>query len=142
MDTETIKTIKEIREIAKSISGKLPEEERIKIAMQIQRNKILKEELSAIYEILVRMLSFRGGYQRRKIRVKDLRSVDDTLQCLKCSSNSVFEYSTDEIQFGEYRDNNAGHYYVDCSCSNCGNNFRAYIKFRYSVTHVTFRNTQ
>ena len=62
MDTETIKTIKEIREIAKSISGKLPEEERIKIAMQIQRNKILKEELSAIYEILVRMLSFRGGY--------------------------------------------------------------------------------
>ena len=56
MDTETIKTIKEIQQIADSllwkVSEKMPEKERIKIAVQIQRNKILKEELSAIYEIL------------------------------------------------------------------------------------------
>ena len=56
MDTETIKTIKEIQQIADSLlwkaPGEMPEEERIKIAVQIQRNKILKEELSAIYSIL------------------------------------------------------------------------------------------
>ena len=56
MDTETIKTIKEIQQIADSLLWKVPrkmsEEERIKIAVQIQRNKILKEELSAIYSIL------------------------------------------------------------------------------------------
>lgn len=56
MDTETIKIIKEIQEIAESlvwkVPGNMPGEERIKIAVQIQRNKILKEELSAIYEIL------------------------------------------------------------------------------------------
>ena len=56
MDTETIKTIKEIQQIADSLIWKVPEKmsekERIKIAVQIQRNKILKEELSAIYEIL------------------------------------------------------------------------------------------
>lgn len=56
MDTETIKIIKEIQKIADSLlwkaPEKMPEKERIKIAIQIQRNKILKEELSAIYEIL------------------------------------------------------------------------------------------
>ena len=56
MDTETIKTINEMQKIADSLIWKVPEkmseEERIKIAIQIQRNKILKEELSAIYGIL------------------------------------------------------------------------------------------
>ena len=56
MDTETIKTIKEIQQIADSLIWKVPEKmsekERIEIAVQIQRNKILKEDLSAIYEIL------------------------------------------------------------------------------------------
>lgn len=51
MDTETIKIIKEIQKIADSllwkVPEKMPEKERIKIAIQIQRNKILKEELSA-----------------------------------------------------------------------------------------------
>ena len=56
MDTETIKIIKEMQKIADSLIWKVPEKmsekERIEIAVQIQRNKILKEELSAIYEIL------------------------------------------------------------------------------------------
>ena len=56
MSADIEKVIEEIQEIADSlpwkVPGEMPEEERIEIAVQIQRNKILKEELSAIYEIL------------------------------------------------------------------------------------------
>lgn len=65
MHVETIKMTKEIQEIAESlickVTGKMPEEERIKIAIEIQRNKILKEELSAIYEILDDIRCIRSG---------------------------------------------------------------------------------
>ena len=66
MHVETIKMTKEIQEIAESlickVTGKIPEEERIKIAIEIQRNKILKEELSAIYGILSEAMRYKRGY--------------------------------------------------------------------------------
>lgn len=56
MNTETTKIMKEIQKIADSLIWKVPEKmtekERIEIAVEIQRNEILKEGLSAIYEIL------------------------------------------------------------------------------------------
>lgn len=53
MDRETEKLLEEVQEISEKlfleISGSLTHSERIKIAIELQRNKILKKELEDIY---------------------------------------------------------------------------------------------
>lgn len=53
MDSETEKLLEEVQEISEKlfleISGSLTHQERIKIAIELQRNKILKKELEDIY---------------------------------------------------------------------------------------------
>ena len=53
MDMETEKLLEEVQEISEKlfleISGSLTHSERIKIAIELQRNKILKKELEDIY---------------------------------------------------------------------------------------------
>ena len=53
MDRETEKLLEEVQEISENlfckISGSLTHQERVKIAIGLQRNKILKKELEDIY---------------------------------------------------------------------------------------------
>lgn len=53
MDRETEKLLEEVQEISEKlfceISGSLTHQERVKIAIELQRNKILKKELEDIY---------------------------------------------------------------------------------------------
>lgn len=56
MDMETERLLEEAQEISEKlfleISGSLTHQERIKIAIELQRNKILKKELEDIYNKL------------------------------------------------------------------------------------------
>lgn len=61
------------------------------------------------------------------------KSVDDVMICPKCGSNNCYSYNTDEIEL-DY--DNTGHYFVDCCCKDCKNNFRLYTRFKYELTDV------
>jgi hypothetical protein len=59
------------------------------------------------------------------------KSIDDVMICPYCSSEDCYEYCTDEIALDS---DGTGHYYVDCHCNKCGDDFRLYTEFEYSVT--------
>lgn len=60
-----------------------------------------------------------------------MTTIDEVMICPKCNSNNTSEYSIDEIEFNS---DGTGHYYVDCSCQDCGNHFRLYTNFKYDIT--------
>lgn len=51
--------------------------------------------------------------------------------CPKCGSNNWYSYNTDEIEFSF---DGTGHYYIDCECKDCYNDWRQYYKFKYVIT--------
>lgn len=59
--------------------------------------------------------------------------IGDVMNCPNCDSFDCYEYNTDELCFDA---NGHGHYNVDCKCRNCGENFRLYTEFKYSVTRA------
>ena len=64
-------------------------------------------------------------------------SIDEVVLCPYCNSEDCYEYSTDELGFDP---DGTGHYYVDCHCQKCGEDFRLYTEFKYFVTksHTLF----
>lgn len=60
----------------------------------------------------------------------------DVMRCPDCDSEDCYSYDTDEIEFDV---GGTGHYYVDCHCRNCGNTFRLYTEFEYSITKAYTR---
>lgn len=58
-------------------------------------------------------------------------SIDDVMICPYCNSEDCYEYSTDELGFDS---DCTGHYYTDCHCKKCGEDFRLCTEFEYSVT--------
>ena len=65
-----------------------------------------------------------------------MKTVDDVMICPKCDSDNCYSYDTDEVEF---EGNGTGHYYIDCKCKDCGQNFRLYTKFTYDVTEAYTR---
>lgn len=61
------------------------------------------------------------------------KTIEDILICPNCGSDDCYEYSTDEISFDATVILPA-HYYVDCSCNNCGRDFRLCFEFEYNIT--------
>lgn len=59
------------------------------------------------------------------------KSIDDVMICPCCGSDKCYKYDDDEVVFNS---NGTGHYYIDCHCMECGENFRIYIDFEYFVT--------
>lgn len=59
------------------------------------------------------------------------KSIDDVMICPYCKSEDCYEYSTDELAFDS---DGTGHYYTDCHCNKCGEDFRLCTEFEYSVT--------
>lgn len=53
------------------------------------------------------------------------------VSCPKCGSYDWYQYNTDEIEFSA---DGTGHYYIDCYCEDCKNNWRQYYEFEYAVT--------
>jgi hypothetical protein len=58
------------------------------------------------------------------------KSIDDAMICPYCGSEDCYEYNSDEIAFDV---DCTGHYYVDCHCNKCNDDFRLYAEFEYSV---------
>jgi len=65
------------------------------------------------------------------------KSIDDVMICPYCGSQDCYEYSTDELGFDS---DGTGHYYVDCHCQKCGEDFRLCTEFEYSVTKSHIRS--
>lgn len=59
------------------------------------------------------------------------KSIDDVMICPYCGKDDCYEYSTDEFGFDS---DGTGHYYADCHCKKCNDDFRLYTEFEYSVT--------
>ena len=77
----------------------------------------------------------KGKHMRIKPIFDGNVSIDDVMICPKCGE-SAYSHSTDEIDFEQ---DGTGHYYVDCSCKNCGHDFRLYTKFNYTITESLTR---
>lgn len=67
---------------------------------------------------------------------EEAKSIDDVMICPHCQGEDCYEYSTDELAF---HSDGTGHYYADCHCSQCGEDFRLHTKFKYSVTEAWAR---
>lgn len=59
------------------------------------------------------------------------KTIDDVMICPNCQSKNCYEYSTDEIEFSY---DSTGHYFTDCHCKDCNDNFRLYTEFTYNIT--------
>lgn len=66
----------------------------------------------------------------------DNKTIDDVMICPNCNSDDTYSYSTDEIEFSY---DGTGHYFVDCKCNKCNNNFRLYMRFNYNITQAYTR---
>lgn len=51
--------------------------------------------------------------------------------CPNCQSKNCYEYNTDEIEFSY---DGTGHYFTDCHCKDCNDDFRLYTEFTYNIT--------
>ena len=65
------------------------------------------------------------------------KSIDDVMICPYCGSEDCYEYSTDELGFDS---DGTGHYYVDCHCQKCNEDFRLCTEFEYYVTKSHIRS--
>lgn len=51
--------------------------------------------------------------------------------CPKCGGDDWYIYYTDEAEFFS---DGTGHYYIDCHCKNCKNDWRQCYEFKYAIT--------
>jgi len=62
------------------------------------------------------------------------KNIQNIMICPDCDSSNCYKYDIDEIDFFE---NGTGRYYFTCSCRNCGNVFRVYMDFEYTITKAS-----
>lgn len=53
------------------------------------------------------------------------------IKCPCCKSFNTYIWSTNKIEF---EPDGTGHYYANCSCSECRQSFRKHYIFKYEVT--------
>jgi hypothetical protein len=72
----------------------------------------------------------------KNMSLSNQKAVDEVMICPNCKGNNCHQYDTDETEFSY---DGTGHYYIDCTCDDCGKSFRLCIQFVYSVTEAHTR---